>query len=49
MTYGLRPAKRNLDSEKAAIKIFKDIYGYAPKTASAWDVVRAIAYSGATR
>jgi len=49
MAYGLRPANRNLDSEKAAIRIFKDIYGYNPEKATAWDVVRAIAYSGATR
>ena len=49
IAYGLRPAKRNLDSEKAAIKIFKAIYGYNPTSASAWDIVRAIAYSGATR
>ena len=49
MAYGLRPAQRNLNSEKAAIKIFKDIYGYSPKKATAWDVVRAIAYSGAIR
>ncbi|MDD5071857.1 MAG: hypothetical protein PHQ42_03940, partial [Patescibacteria group bacterium] len=49
MAYGLRPANRNLDSEKAAIRIFRAIYGYSPKNASAWDIVRAIAYSGATR
>ena len=49
MAYGLRPANRNLDSEKVAIKSFKHIYGYYPLSASAWDVVRAIAYSGATR
>ena len=49
MAYGLRPANRNLDSEKAAIRIFKNIYGYNPEKATAWDVVRAIAYSGATR
>ncbi|MDD5290715.1 MAG: hypothetical protein PHZ04_01230 [Patescibacteria group bacterium] len=49
MAYGLRPADRNLNSEKAAIKSFKAIYGYAPSAATAWDVVRAIAYSGATR
>ncbi len=49
MAYGLRPAKRNLGSEKAAIKSFKAIYGYNPLKATAWDVVRAIAYSGATR
>ena len=49
ISYGLRPAKRNLNSEKAAIKSFRAIYGYAPKSTSAWDIVRAIAYSGARR
>ncbi|MFH1426908.1 MAG: hypothetical protein ABIG60_00010 [Patescibacteria group bacterium] len=49
MSYGLRPADRNLDSEKAGIKIFKNIYGYNPTSATDWDAVRAIAYSGATR
>ena len=49
MAYGLRPSDRNLNSEKTAIKTFKAIYGYNPSTASAWDIVRAIAYSGATR
>jgi len=49
IAYGLRPADRNLDSEKTAIKFFKAIYGYNPFTATAWDIIRAIAYSGATR
>lgn len=49
MAYGLRPANRNLESEKRAIGFFTAIYGYSPKTATAWDVVRAIAYSGAKR
>ncbi|MDP2736385.1 MAG: hypothetical protein Q8O59_01215, partial [bacterium] len=49
MAYGLRPANRNLNSEKAAIKSFKAIYGHNPVSALAWDIVRAIAYSGATR
>ncbi|MEA3463758.1 MAG: Ig-like domain-containing protein [Patescibacteria group bacterium] len=49
MAYGLRPADRNLDSEKAGIKIFKAIYGYNPSSATDWDAIRAIAYSGATR
>lgn len=49
MAYGLRPANRNLASEKAAIKTFNHIYGYNPKSAVAWDIVRAIAYSGAKR
>jgi hypothetical protein len=49
IAYGLRPAQRNLDSERTAIKIFRTIYGYWPQSAEAWDIVRAIAYSGATR
>jgi hypothetical protein len=49
MAYGLRPLPRNLDSEKAAITIFKKIFGSNPVTAIAWDTARAIAYSGATR
>lgn len=49
MTYGLRPSSRNLNSEKAAIKTFKNIYKYAPASAIDWDIVRAIAYSGAKR
>ncbi|MFA6307060.1 MAG: carboxypeptidase regulatory-like domain-containing protein [Patescibacteria group bacterium] len=49
IAYGLRPANRNTNSEKAAIKSFKAIYGYAPVSATAWDIVRAIAYSGAKR
>jgi len=49
MAYGLRPANRNIESEAKAIGYFKNIYGYIPKTASAWDIVRAIAYSGSTR
>lgn len=49
MAYGLRPANRNLNSEKTAIKSFSAIYDYYPEKATAWDVVRAIAYSGAIR
>jgi hypothetical protein len=49
MAYGLRPANRNTESEKTAIKSFKYIYGKNPVSAMEWDVVRAIAYSGAKR
>ncbi len=49
MAYGLRPANRNMDSEKNAIKTFEAIYGAGPSTSSDWDTVRAIAYSGAVR
>jgi hypothetical protein len=49
MAYGLRPAQRNLNSEKAAIKSYRAIFKRDPLTARAWDAVRAIAYSGAKR
>lgn len=49
IAYGLRPGNRNLNSEKAAIKSFKAVYAHNPVSALAWDIVRAIAYSGATR
>gem|GEM_PF-3350186 len=49
MTYGLRSANRNLASEAAAVKSFKATFNKAPTTASDWDAVRAIAYSGAKK
>ena len=49
MAYGLRPANRNINSEKAAIKSFRAVYGSTPVSATDWDIVRAVAYSGARR
>ena len=51
MAYGLRQKaeNRNLNSEKVGIKIFKDIYGYTPKTTEDWNTMQAITYSGAAR
>ena len=49
MSYGLLPSQRNLKSEQAAIKSYRWIYGTSPRTAEAWNIVRAIAYSGAKR
>jgi hypothetical protein len=49
IAYGLLPAGRNIASEKVAIKAFEHFYGFAPSSALAWNVVRAIAYSGAAR
>ena len=49
MAYGLRPAQRNMNSEKTAILSFKYIFKKTPSTAQDWDEVRAIAYSGAKR
>jgi len=49
ITYGLRPAERSLFNELAAVNIFKGIYKTSPGSALEWDIVRAIAYSGAIR
>jgi len=49
VAYGLRPNNRNLNSEKAAILAFKYFIKRMPISAVDWDVVRAIAYSGAKR
>jgi len=46
MTYGLRPERRDLNSERVGIRIFVGIYKYLPVSAFGWDIVRAIAYSG---
>lgn len=49
IAYGLRPSNRNLESEKNAIHIFRTIFQREPIEAFEWDLVRAIAYSGAVR
>jgi hypothetical protein len=49
IAYGLRPAARNMASEKKAIEIYRSIFGKNPVEAVDWDLVRAIAYSGAIR
>jgi len=49
MAYGLRPLPRNLNSEAVAQVYFRGIFGYTATSATDWDAVRAIAYSGATR
>lgn len=46
ISYGLRPDKRDLDSERAGIRVFTEIYKYLPVSALDWDTVRAMAYSG---
>ena len=45
----MRPMPRNLNAEAAAIVSFRGVYGRAPASATDWDIVRAIAYSGASR
>jgi hypothetical protein len=47
MSYGLRPSPRSLEKESLAAKIFKGILKRLPQGARDWDMVRAIAYSGA--
>lgn len=49
MAYGLRMSKRNMTSEIIAAKTFRAIYGKGTTLTSDWDIVRAIAYSGAKR
>ena len=49
IAYGLRPANRNMENEKKAIEIYRSIFNASPAEASDWDLVRAIAYSGAVR
>jgi hypothetical protein len=49
MAYGLRPAIRNMNSERAAMKIFKAIYKKGAASPQEWDIVRTIAYSGTRR
>jgi hypothetical protein len=49
IAYGLRPAARNMESEAKATTIFKSIFNRSPLEAVDWDLVRAIAYSGAVR
>ena len=49
MTYGIRSSQRNTNSEISAINAFKSIYKKAPSNNSEWNIVRAIAYSGASR
>lgn len=49
IAYGLRPSSRNTESETRAIEIYKSIFKKAPIKANDWDLVRAIAYSGASR
>jgi len=49
IAYGLRPTTRNTASEKAAIKSFRYVYAHDPVNPLAWNIVRAISYSGATK
>ena len=46
MAYGPRPEKRDLNSERAGIRVFVKIYEYLPVSALDWDTIRAIAYGG---
>ncbi len=51
MAYGLRQRakNRNLDSERAGLKIYRSIFGDVPKSTEEWNALQAITYSGATR
>jgi hypothetical protein len=47
IAYGVRPVKVDLEKEKKAIIQFQKIYGFKPMLNGHWNVMRAIAYSGA--
>ncbi len=51
MAYGLRQKaeNRNLNSEAAALKTFKNVFKKLPQTTEEWNALQAITYSGATR
>jgi hypothetical protein len=51
MAYGLRQRaeNRNLDNERKAIRIFRHIWKHNPSSTEDWNMVQAIAYSGADR
>lgn len=49
IAYGLIPSQRNLAGEIIATKTFSYYYNHTPVSALAWNIVRAIAYSGAKR
>ncbi|HTM68243.1 MAG TPA: hypothetical protein VL426_02985 [Candidatus Binatia bacterium] len=49
LAYGLRPLPRSMSAEAAAIATFTAVYHRLPASATDWDTVRAVAYSGATR
>lgn len=49
ITYSIRPPVRSMVKERAAIGIFKGIFGKAPKVRVEWNILRAIAYTGAKK
>ena len=49
LAYGLRPQNRSLEKEQVAIGMYRSIYKRNPSSATSWDAIRAIAYSGAVR
>lgn len=46
IAYGLKPGTRNTANEAKAIKVFRATYSHAPISTLAWNIVRAITYSG---
>jgi hypothetical protein len=49
ISYGLKPLKRNITSEAKAIQTFRSVYKHVPVNNLAWNIVRAIAYSGVVK
>lgn len=48
MAYGLRPQGRDLISELKAANVFRMVFNKNPNDGYDWDLIRGIAYSGAT-
>lgn len=46
IAYGVRTVNRNTKSEQTATVKFRSVYDHAPVNPLAWNIVRAIAYSG---
>jgi hypothetical protein len=46
MAYGLRPAVRDLNAERAGIRLFRRVMRKIPVTATEWDAIRGMVYGG---
>jgi ferredoxin len=49
IAYGIKISARNLANEAKAIKTFQSVYSHAPVNTLAWNIVKAIAYSGVVK
>ena len=47
MVNGYKPTTQDLDAESEAVALFAGKFGKLPSTSQDWNIVAAIAYSGA--